>query len=68
MKIHIIILSFIFIFFSYGCTQKTVTKASSVDEDYVLVEFASKLEEDFHKINNMPTEIDEINQLNGHHP
>ena len=63
MKIQIIILSFIIIAFSSGCSQKNSTTSQSFDEDYVLVEFASKLEEDFHKINNLPTDFDEINKL-----
>ena len=57
-------------FFS-GCSQEATT-TKVFDEDYVLVEFASKLEEDFHKINNLPTDVDEIMKVNKaktfHHP
>ncbi len=66
MKIQIIVLAFIFIFLGNGCTQNKTTKASSIDDDYVLVEFASKLEEDFHRINKMPTDIDEIMEKEHH--
>ena len=64
MKIQIIILSFILIAFCSGCSQKEAT-TQTFDEDYVLVEFASKLEEDFHKLNNLPTDFDEIKKNNG---
>ena len=33
-------------------------QARVYDEDYVLIEFAAKLEEDYHKIQNIPYEPD----------
>lgn len=39
--------SLLFIFLFIGCSQKDSAEFSK--EDYVLVEFASKLEEDYHK-------------------
>ncbi len=46
------ILSFIVIGQLSACSPNTPQKENSVyyDDDYVLVEFAAKLEEDYHKI------------------
>lgn len=40
------------------CFSCSPSKQAVHDEDYVLVEFASKLEEDYHKIQNIPYEPD----------
>ena len=61
-----IIFPLIFIILCSSCSNKTERTASKIDDDYVLVEFASKLEEDFHKINNQPSETNE--DLNDQHP
>lgn len=46
------------LFTLFICTSCSPSKQVAHDEDYVLVEFASKLEEDYHKIQNIPYEPD----------
>lgn len=66
MKVHFIVLPLILLLLCSSCSQKHETSATKIDDDYVLVEFASKLEEDFHRINNQPTDNNE--NMNGQHP
>lgn len=46
------------LFTLFICFSCSPSKQLVHDEDYVLVEFASKLEEDYHKIQNIPYEPD----------
>jgi len=66
MKVHIVILPLILLLLCSSCSQNKERSATKIDDDYVLIEFASKLEEDFHRINNQPTDSNE--NINGQHP
>lgn len=66
IKLHTIIFSLILFILCSSCSEKTARPTSKIDDDYVLVEFASKLEEDFHKLNNQPAETNK--DLNGQRP
>lgn len=61
-----IILPIILISLCVSCSPKKERSATKIDDDYVLIEFASKLEEDFHRINNQPT--DDSQNINEQHP
>lgn len=48
------IILFSFLFSLISCTQRPKTfvhNGIEISEDYILVEFASKLEEDYHRLN-----------------
>lgn len=45
-----------------SCSQKTPEELGP-DDDYVLIEFASKLEEDYHRIHNIPYDASSERQI-----
>jgi hypothetical protein len=42
------------IFLMTACSEEKKAQQSEPSDDYVLIEFASKLEEDYHRINKIP--------------
>lgn len=49
---------FVIMFFT-NCSKTNSPETKKIGDDYVLVEFSAKLEDDFHKVNGKPENIKE---------
>ncbi len=59
---------FIFTIFSILCScLNTNSESKGHSKDYVLIDFAARLEKDYHKTNN-PSEISEVETYHRNHP
>lgn len=66
MEVRLVLSIFTLLTLFNSCAKKSNPSSLKFNDDYVLVEFAAKLEEDFHKINKVPTDTNE--NINNLHP